>query len=192
MQYVIRLMNNKILANSIGSMQEIEYLENRVYPKLHTALVQLIDHVVKTEEVRKHQERLKKIKIFDRIEQKKVEKQRLKNELGSAYESSSQGSAENDDFGGMSQQLIKNEDSIFPINNQIQAPTGISIDDLSPQEMKKEINLALNKIQEDLEDEEAPDKQELQHLKQQMKQQREALEFNPLIYLAHLLREQQK
>ncbi|CAD8148334.1 unnamed protein product [Paramecium octaurelia] len=173
-------------------MQEIEYLENRVYPKLHTALVQLIDHVVKTEEVRKHQERLKKIKIFDRIEQKKVEKQRLKNELGSAYESSSQGSAENDDFLGMSQQLIKNEDSIFPINNHIQAPTGISIDDLSPQEMKKEINLALNKIQEDQEDEEAPDKQELQHLKQQMKERREALEFNPLIYLAHLLRELQK
>ncbi|CAD8059263.1 unnamed protein product [Paramecium primaurelia] len=173
-------------------MQEIEYLENQVYPKLHTALVQLIDHVVKTEEVRKHQERLKKIKIFDRIEQKKVEKQRLKNELGSAYESSSQGSAENDDFGGMSQQLIKNEESIFPINNQIQAPTGISIDDLSPQEMKKEINLALNQIQEDQDDEEAPDKQELQHLKHQMKQQREALEFNPLIYLAHLLRELQK
>ncbi|CAD8064782.1 unnamed protein product [Paramecium primaurelia] len=174
-------------------MKEIEYLQNQVYPKLHTALVQLIDHVVKTEEVRKHQERLKKIKIFDRIEQKKVEKQRLKNELGSAYESSSQGSAENDEFIGMSQQLIKNDESIFPINNQLQGPIGISIDDLSPQDIKKEINLALNQIQEDQDDEEeATEKQELQHLKQQMKQQREALEFNPLIYLAHLLRELQK
>ncbi|CAD8165455.1 unnamed protein product [Paramecium octaurelia] len=180
------------LQNSIRTMEEIEYLENQVYPKLHTALVQLIDHIVKTEEVRKHQERLKKIKIFDRIEQKKVEKQRLKNELGSAYESSSQGSAENDDLMGMSSQLIKNDESIFPINHQIQAPAGISIDDMSPQDMKKEINLALNQIQEDQDDEEAPDKQELQHLKQQMKQQREALEFNPLIYLAHLLRELQK
>ncbi|CAD8089706.1 unnamed protein product [Paramecium sonneborni] len=181
------------LANSMRTREEIEYLENEVYPKLHIALVQLIDHVVKTEEVRKHQERLKKIKIFDRIEQKKVEKQRLKNELGSAYESSSQGSGDQEDFGGISQQQIKNNDeSIFPINNQIQGPTGISIDDLSPQEMKKEINLALNQIQEDQEDEEAPDQQELEHLKLQMKQQREALEFNPLIYLAHLLREQQK
>lgn len=35
-------------------MQEIEYLQSRVYPKLHTALVQLIDHVVTTKEVQKH------------------------------------------------------------------------------------------------------------------------------------------
>ncbi|CAD8068778.1 unnamed protein product [Paramecium sonneborni] len=181
------------LTNSIHSIQEIEYLENQVYPKLHTALVQLIDHVVKTEEVRKHQERLKKIKIFDRIEQKRVEKQRLKNELGSAYESSSEGSVENDDFQALSQQQIQNNDEqIFPLNNEIQGQTIISIDDLSPQEMKKEINLALNQIQEDQEDEEALDKQELQNLKQQMKQQREALEFNPLIYLSNLLRELEK
>ena len=50
--------------------------------------IKLIEYVVKTEEVRKHQERLKKIKIFDKIEQKKVEKDRLKAELGSEYESS--------------------------------------------------------------------------------------------------------
>ena len=59
----------------------------------------LIEHVVKTEEVRKHQERLKKIKIFDRLEQKKVEKDRLKAELGSAYESSDSSSIDFDEMG---------------------------------------------------------------------------------------------
>jgi hypothetical protein len=38
--------------------------------------------VVKTEEVRKHQERLKKIKIFDKLEQRRADKERLKAELG--------------------------------------------------------------------------------------------------------------
>ena len=42
----------------------------------------LIDFIIKTDEIRKHQERLKKKKVFDKLEQKKVEKDRLKAELG--------------------------------------------------------------------------------------------------------------
>lgn len=56
----------------------LEYLKDKVFPELHQALMALIDHVVKTEEVRKHQENLKKIKIFDKLEQRRVEKERLK------------------------------------------------------------------------------------------------------------------
>ena len=45
----------------------------------------LIEFVIKTDEVRKHQERLKEQKVLDRLEQKRVEKEKLKEELGQLY-----------------------------------------------------------------------------------------------------------
>lgn len=66
----------------------LDYLKLNVYPELHQALICLIEHVLKTEELRKHQEKLIKIKIFDKLEQRRTEKDRLKQELGSEYESS--------------------------------------------------------------------------------------------------------
>ena len=41
--------------------------------------------MIKTDEVRKHQERLKEQKVLDRLEQKRVEKEKLKEELGQFY-----------------------------------------------------------------------------------------------------------
>ena len=50
--------------------------------KKYYFIKKLIDFIIKTDEIRKHQERLKKKKVFDKLEQKKVEKDRLKAELG--------------------------------------------------------------------------------------------------------------
>lgn len=53
---------------------------------------QLIDQVLKSDEVRKHKERLKELRVLDKLEQKNIEKEKLKLEMGSDYESSSESS----------------------------------------------------------------------------------------------------
>jgi hypothetical protein len=50
--------------------------------KVRDSITQLIDHIVKSEEVRKHQERLAKQKLLDELEKKKIEREREKEELG--------------------------------------------------------------------------------------------------------------
>jgi len=45
--------------------------------------------VIETDEITQHQERLKEQKILDKIEQKKIDKERLKEELGSDFYSGS-------------------------------------------------------------------------------------------------------
>ena len=71
----------------IGS-NAIEYLEFNVYPELHQALLGLTEHLLKNDEIRRHKERLREQRIKDRMEQKRIEKIKLKEELGSDYESS--------------------------------------------------------------------------------------------------------
>lgn len=46
---------------------------------------QLIDHIVKSQEVQKHEERLKKKKIIDELERKYIERDVEKEEMGSDY-----------------------------------------------------------------------------------------------------------
>jgi hypothetical protein len=48
--------------------------------------MQLIDHIVKSEEVSKHEERLKRKKVIDELERKYVERDIEKEEMGSDYE----------------------------------------------------------------------------------------------------------
>jgi hypothetical protein len=67
------------------SEDSVQMLRQKIYPSLNVALLELIDHIVKTEEVRKHQERLKKQKMIDEIEKRRVERVREKEELGSDY-----------------------------------------------------------------------------------------------------------
>ncbi|CAK95034.1 unnamed protein product (macronuclear) [Paramecium tetraurelia] len=176
--------------NRIGSIEEIEYLQNDIFPTLHTALAKLVEYVEKTEEVNKHKERLEQIKICDKIEKRRVERNRLKRELGSDFGSDSEGQAENlenksinnDQYGKKIEQLI-------PIENEFQQQSQHLIDEIAMQEMKQEINHLLGQIQEDQGEEEAPQKHELEKLKLQLRLQREAMDFNPLIYLASLLRQ---
>ena len=52
----------------------------------------MIDQVLKSDEVRKHKERLKELRVLDKLEQKNIEKEKLKLEMGSDYESSSESS----------------------------------------------------------------------------------------------------
>lgn len=66
----------------------MEFLEFNVYPELNSALLALTEHLLKSDEIRRHKERLKEQRILDKMEQKKIEKQKLKEELGSDYESS--------------------------------------------------------------------------------------------------------
>jgi len=63
-------------------------LEFNVYPELHQALLGLTEHLLKNDEIRRHKERLREQRIKDRMEQKRIEKIKLKEELGSDYESS--------------------------------------------------------------------------------------------------------
>lgn len=49
-------------------------------------MTQLIDHIVKSEEVAKHEERLKKKKIIDELEKKYISRDIEREEMGSDYE----------------------------------------------------------------------------------------------------------
>ena len=82
-----------------------QFFESKVMPDLKSALVkvlsyfyddrnsfQLIDHVLKSDEVRKHKERQKELQVLDKLEQKNIEKEKLKLDMGSDYESSSESS----------------------------------------------------------------------------------------------------
>lgn len=64
------------------------YLRETIYPSLHVSLEKLVEHLIATNEVQEHQERLRQQKVLDRVEQKRLDKERLKAELGSEYESS--------------------------------------------------------------------------------------------------------
>lgn len=48
----------------------------------------MIDQITKTDEIRKYNEREKEKKVLDKLEIKKIEKEKLKEELGSDYSSS--------------------------------------------------------------------------------------------------------
>jgi hypothetical protein len=48
--------------------------------------------VLKSDEVRKHKERQKELQVLDKLEQKNIEKEKLKLDMGSDYESSSESS----------------------------------------------------------------------------------------------------
>ena len=59
----------------------------KVYKKenLLIKLKQLIKYLTKSSEITHHQEYLKEQKYFDKLEQKRIAKERLKQELGSFY-----------------------------------------------------------------------------------------------------------
>ncbi|CAD8090010.1 unnamed protein product [Paramecium sonneborni] len=176
--------------NTIETNEEIEYLQNDIFPTLHTALAKLVEYIGKTEEVNKHKERLKQIKVFDKLEKKRVEKNRLKKELGSDYGSDSEVQVENQENNFMNiSQTGQQLEQFIPVQNEFQQQSVSSIDEFAMQDIKKEINHLLVQIQEDQEEEEAPEKHELEKLKLQLKLQREAMDFNPLIYLASILRQ---
>ncbi|CAK79960.1 unnamed protein product (macronuclear) [Paramecium tetraurelia] len=181
-----------MIPNTKRDLVAIEYLQQNVYPGLQPALMKLIDHVVKSDEVRKHQERLKKIKIFDKIEQKRVEKERLKAELGSEYESS-EGSVDLDEMGinqsEFHKYMSKDQKEIqSPLPMDEQAQQG-GVEEQTSQELKKDTLLSLGEIREDQEDEDQADKHELEKMKQYLRQQREEMSFNPLLFLAQQIRD---
>lgn len=83
----------------LNNYKQIEFLRQNLYPTLEKALdivnlndivhfltnFQLIEHIIKTNEVQNHQERLKQQRIQDRMEQKRIEKEKLKEELGNHH-----------------------------------------------------------------------------------------------------------
>ncbi|CAD8103625.1 unnamed protein product [Paramecium sonneborni] len=176
--------------NTIGTIEEIEYLQNDIFPTLHMALAKLVEYVDKTEEVNKHKERLEQIKVCDKLEKRRVERSRLKKELGSDFGSDSEGQAENQDNKTINiSQDGKQLEQLIPIQNEFQQQSASLIDELTMQDIKKEINHLLVQIEEDQGEEEAPQKHELEKLKLELKVQREEMDFNPLIYLASQLRQ---
>ena len=48
------------------------------------SFINLIEYLIETDEIIQHQERLKEQKILDKLEQKRIDKERLKEELGLA------------------------------------------------------------------------------------------------------------
>ena len=55
-----------------------EVLDREVYPVLNEALHKLINHIVKTEEVHKHEQRLIQHRLLDELEVKKAEREKEK------------------------------------------------------------------------------------------------------------------
>lgn len=67
-------MDGRTASKKETASTPFEILKTQVYPTLNQAMLkvpqqttQLIDHIVKTEEVRKHQERLAKQKLLDEL-----------------------------------------------------------------------------------------------------------------------------
>lgn len=52
----------------------------------------LTEQILKTDEVKKHKERLKETQVLDKLKEKDIENEKLRLELGSDYESSSDSS----------------------------------------------------------------------------------------------------
>eukprot|EP01016_Furgasonia_blochmanni_P017526 TRINITY_DN2027_c0_g1_i13.p1 TRINITY_DN2027_c0_g1~~TRINITY_DN2027_c0_g1_i13.p1 ORF type:complete len:174 (-),score=34.29 TRINITY_DN2027_c0_g1_i13:228-749(-) len=103
----------------------VGFLNAHIYPTLNIALNQLIERLISSNEVQKYQERLKEQKFLDKLEQKKMENQRLKEEYGSDYVSSEE-SLELGQYGE------RNDDSSFE-----QDPNNIPTSD---QEFKVNVN----------------------------------------------------
>lgn len=59
-----------------------------MYPILNEALHRLINHIVKTEEVSKHHQKLLEQRLLDELEVRREERDKEREELGSDYDSS--------------------------------------------------------------------------------------------------------
>lgn len=62
-------------------------------------------------------------------------------------------------------------------------------DQMNSQDAKKDTLLSLGEIREDAEDEDPPELNELEQMKEYLKKQREQMSYNPLIHLANIIRE---
>ncbi|EGR29188.1 hypothetical protein IMG5_161380 [Ichthyophthirius multifiliis] len=191
----------------------INFLREKIYPELYEAFLNLIDHVTKTDEIRKHQEKLKRKKVFDKLEQKKIEKERLKMELGSEYESSDEESLNCEEFGLEKEELQKilnerqfkkkddddenqedikddNEDS-ESLNNK--SKTNLEDSTINNQRKQSALRENLGQIEENEEREEGNENDDIlaerEKIKNQLKEQRESMGFNPLKFLALKLKE---
>lgn len=203
------------MAKNKKDIVALDYLKDQVFPELHQAMMVLIDHVVKTEEVRKHQENLKKIKIFDKLEQRRVEKERLKQELGSDYESS-EDSFDWEEMGinkSEAEKYIKKKDEKVeekqgeekeasgegadsePSDKQSEgnkySRQGSKEQDLEKEKKTTQKIKGLGQIAENEEQVEDEDNEEneLEEMKMYLQRQREAQSYSPLIHLSELLRE---
>ena len=67
---------------------ENDYLEDKVYPVLRQALDNFIDQIKFSDEIQKHIEKIKEQKVIDENQIKRIEKEKLKKELGDDYFSS--------------------------------------------------------------------------------------------------------
>ncbi|CAD8129998.1 unnamed protein product [Paramecium sonneborni] len=119
-------------------------------------------------------ERLKKIKIFDKIEQKRD----LELNLDLSMNSQKNQLIRVSQIYGLRSKRIQ---SPFPIDKQAQQG---GVEEQIPQELKKDTLLSLGEIREDQEDEDQADKNELERMKQYLRQQREEKSINPLLFLA--------
>lgn len=52
-----------------------------------TIVVKLVEHIIKADEIRKYKQRLKEKELLEKLEQKMLEKEKLKQEMGSDYQS---------------------------------------------------------------------------------------------------------
>ena len=101
--------NDDMLENVFGNSKlkhvKSELLDQKVYPFLNVALKELINELLDNSDIQRYQEELKKQKVLDNYEKKRIDKILLKEELGDDYVSSDNSQTEEEDdseFGGKS------------------------------------------------------------------------------------------
>ena len=109
--------NDDMLENVFGNSKlrhvKSELLDQRVYPHLNVALKELINELLDNSDIQRYQEELKKQKVLDNYEKKRIDKILLKEELGDDYVSSDNSQSEEEDdseFGGKSKGTIEGKE----------------------------------------------------------------------------------
>ena len=109
--------NDDMLENVFGNSKlrhvKSELLDQKVYPYLNVALKELINELLDNSDIQRYQEELKKQKVLDNYEKKRIDKILLKEELGDDYVSSDNSQSEEEDdseFGGKSKGTIEGKE----------------------------------------------------------------------------------
>eukprot|EP01017_Pseudomicrothorax_dubius_P035502 TRINITY_DN4977_c0_g2_i2.p1 TRINITY_DN4977_c0_g2~~TRINITY_DN4977_c0_g2_i2.p1 ORF type:complete len:187 (-),score=47.73 TRINITY_DN4977_c0_g2_i2:123-683(-) len=154
-----------------------QYLRDNLYPHVQAGLEKLVEYLLTTNEIQEHAEKLKQQKILDRLEQKRLLKEKDRQELGSDYESSGESIDMDDDE---VHEKRPNQSSLPEDFMEAQQGSDKNLSMLKEEEFEKP---DLQVVQEDQEDllESARGtglaKEEERHI------------YNPIEHLGHLLKE---
>ena len=105
-------------SNQEDKSPEYELLSKKVYPLIENALKKFIENIKDSDEIEKHIEKIKRQRIIDQNEIEKLEKEKMKKELGDDYISSQSDEdiSENEDLNS------SRKNSNFKIDSNINIP----------------------------------------------------------------------